>query len=198
MLSTFVKVSRISNLSDARYCAGMMVDALGFCMDPRADDYVSGKTFGEISQWVSGPELIGEVGSLNIEDILAASETYGFRTLEIDQVELVDPLKQAGYSLVYRYSIRNKSDLTDFNQFKRSIEASVSYLIVEFEEDSLFSSADLNGLNDCVISVGDVLGNLEKIKSRDFKGIELVGTPEEKPGFKDYGNVMEVLEALEV
>lgn len=197
MLSTFVKVGRISNLSDARYCAGMMVDALGFCMDPQAGDYVSNKTFNEISQWISGPEFIGEAGALNLEELLAFSDTYGFQTLEIDRVELVEPLKEAGYSLIFRYSVKKESDLTDFLRLKESVAASVIYFIIAFEEDSLFSFADLSDLGDCLISVQDVLGTLEKLKSGPFKGIELVGTPEEKPGLKDYGNVMDVLEALE-
>ena len=33
MLKTLIKVSNINNLSDARYCAGMGVEMLGFSMD---------------------------------------------------------------------------------------------------------------------------------------------------------------------
>ena len=33
MLKTIVKVSEVNNLSDARYCAGMGVEYIGFSMD---------------------------------------------------------------------------------------------------------------------------------------------------------------------
>ena len=32
----------------------------------------------------------------------------------------------------------------------------------------------------------------------NFHGIQMEGTPEDQPGFKDYGEVMDVLEALEI
>ena len=39
-LSTIVKVGSIRNLSDARYCAGMMVDVLGFSINPNDKNYI--------------------------------------------------------------------------------------------------------------------------------------------------------------
>ncbi|MFM1835376.1 MAG: hypothetical protein RJA04_63, partial [Bacteroidota bacterium] len=49
MLKTLVKVSAITNLSDARYCAGMGVDLLGFPLGKISIDQ-----FTEIRNWLAG------------------------------------------------------------------------------------------------------------------------------------------------
>ena len=41
-LKYFVHVSSISNLSDARYCSGMMVDSLGYNLDENSNFLKSG------------------------------------------------------------------------------------------------------------------------------------------------------------
>jgi len=52
MLKTKVKVSKITNLSEARYCAGMGVDYLSF---PTSS--VDLKSYQEITGWVAGPKF---------------------------------------------------------------------------------------------------------------------------------------------
>ena len=41
MLSTIVKISQVTNLSDAGYCAGMGVEMIGFMIDEDSESYVS-------------------------------------------------------------------------------------------------------------------------------------------------------------
>jgi phosphoribosylanthranilate isomerase len=59
-LKTFVKVSTVNNLSDARYCAGMYVNWLGFNLEESSPDYLSPEKFTEITEWLSGLEYVGE------------------------------------------------------------------------------------------------------------------------------------------
>ena len=68
-----IYVSRITNLSDARYCAGMGVDMIGFVIDPNDADYVSPSLFQEIMGWISGPKKviqIPEISHLDFEKIV--------------------------------------------------------------------------------------------------------------------------------
>ena len=51
-LKTLVKVGGVTNLSDARYCAGMGVAILGFCPEPSRPDYVDLDKFKEITNWI--------------------------------------------------------------------------------------------------------------------------------------------------
>ena len=59
-LKTFVKVGNITNLSDARYCAGMGVDQIGFNIDPANSSYTEQDDLDSIRAWVSGVEIIAE------------------------------------------------------------------------------------------------------------------------------------------
>ena len=59
-LTTIVKVGNITNLSDARYCAGMGVDMLGFCFEKKSEQYIDPESYKEIIGWISGPQLVGE------------------------------------------------------------------------------------------------------------------------------------------
>ena len=63
-LKTFVKVGSITNLSDARYCAGMMVDMLGFRSVEGQEGYIKPAQFQEIRGWISGPLVISFVAAL--------------------------------------------------------------------------------------------------------------------------------------
>jgi phosphoribosylanthranilate isomerase len=62
-----VKVGGITNLSEARYCAGMGCDYLGFRVGGKG---LSPKEFREIAGWVPGPQLVVEVDHLeNPEEV---------------------------------------------------------------------------------------------------------------------------------
>src|SRR5688572_15531110 len=60
-LKTLVKVGNITNLSDARYCAGMGVDMLGFRVIEGQENFVAPKLFQEIRGWVAGPKVVAEL-----------------------------------------------------------------------------------------------------------------------------------------
>src|SRR4051812_19134719 len=76
-LKTVVKVGNISNLSDARYCAGMGVDMLGFRVLEKQENFISPRLFQEIRGWVSGPKVVAEVYGLESpEQLLAIVSNY--------------------------------------------------------------------------------------------------------------------------
>ncbi len=94
-LKTKVKVGNITSLSEARYCAGMGVDFLGF---PFGHDYETDfKRFTEITSWVSGPKFVIEC--LYEDDFanLVSKKMYA----EYIQVELdyITPADLDGYKL---------------------------------------------------------------------------------------------------
>ena len=59
-LKYFVHVSSINNLSDARYCSGMMVNSLGFDLDNYSKSKLPVENINEICKWVNGVDFVGE------------------------------------------------------------------------------------------------------------------------------------------
>ena len=77
MLKTLVKVSAITNLSDARYCAGMGVDLLGFPLGKISIDQ-----FTEIRNWLAGVQIVGEFSTNDAAEIKAKVAEYKPDVLE--------------------------------------------------------------------------------------------------------------------
>jgi phosphoribosylanthranilate isomerase len=62
MLRIQVKVSGINNLAEARYCAGMGVQYIGYNIDPVSDHALQPSAIKEIQGWLSGIEPVLELG----------------------------------------------------------------------------------------------------------------------------------------
>ncbi|HMQ08071.1 MAG TPA: hypothetical protein PKC30_12275 [Saprospiraceae bacterium] len=60
-----IKASGVTNLTDARYFAAWGVEYIGFDIDPESDSFISPPQFKEISQWIEGPEIVIEMGSIS-------------------------------------------------------------------------------------------------------------------------------------
>src|SRR5687767_3639265 len=76
-LKTLVKVGSITNLSDARYCAGMGVDMLGFRVIEDQENHIPISLFQQIRGWVSGPHVVAEMyGLKKATDIHGLLQNY--------------------------------------------------------------------------------------------------------------------------
>ncbi len=58
-LITSVIVNGVNNLSDARYCAGMGVDMIGFNLDESQPGFMPAADLQDIAGWVAGVKLVG-------------------------------------------------------------------------------------------------------------------------------------------
>ncbi len=65
--SKIVLVKNLSSLSEARYCAGMMVDYIGFELNPNHRDYIPENKRLEIMNWIKGPLKLASFTSLTVE-----------------------------------------------------------------------------------------------------------------------------------
>jgi len=58
-----IKASSITNLTDARYFAAMLVDYLGFQLDLSHDERINSEEFHGIKAWVEGPKIVAQVAA---------------------------------------------------------------------------------------------------------------------------------------
>lgn len=189
MLKTQVKVGNISNLSDARYCAGMGVDMLGYAVIPGQEGYVPESLYQDMRGWISGPatvaELYGITPDVNLDAIL---EGYQPDFLEVfaDDLNLLQHVN--GPEIIV--TLRQVADI----DFIRSWQKRIRYAIVSHENKELI--ARLRPDIDVLLAV-DPSQEVSPILERwDISGIALRGTAEERPGYKDYDSIARVLEEL--
>lgn len=198
-LKTFVKISNVSNLSDARYCAGMGVDVIGFNLSPNSENRISEEDYKEITDWISGVEYVAEVHESDLSQISEVVKKYPINQIEISDLKLVEKVFSFNKPIIFKAIITNEADISNLKSQLGYLDELVKYLIIKCENPSCYQ--DLDQL------IGFYNGNIQLLKGYNivaedtdlvkFPGIEMEATKEERPGFKDYGEIMDVLEAIE-
>ncbi len=180
-LKTLVKVGSLTNLSDARYCAGMGVELLGFSVIPDQPSYISPARFQEIRGWVTGPSIVAELhGLTNRDDLETIIKAYRPEYLELGLKELaIVEEPSLPYILV--------------------LQKTETYTAAKKKPAFVLSKEQQVGHTDVPV-LREVSSPEEAIKSlheAGVKGIALYGSNESKPGFTDYEGLAPILEQLE-
>lgn len=195
MLKTLVKVSGIQNLSDARYCAGMGVEMLGF---PFPDLELA--KFKEITSWLAGVSIVGEFASANTAEIIACVEQYQPNKIQVSEKVDLNALQALNLPILQKIDISTSnlpavlalhapavesfviecSDMSDYEGLKSSIETwAAQYPIIlslDLPEEEL----------------------MEWIEHTSIKGIEIKSGEEDRPGYRDFSDLMSILEQLDI
>ncbi|PWJ57220.1 phosphoribosylanthranilate isomerase [Dyadobacter jejuensis] len=205
MLSKTVKISHVTNLSDARYCAGMGVEMLGFDIDEASIHYVTPKVFGELSAWIAGVKLVAETSSSDLTSILERIAEYPVDALEITDPALLQNLSsQTNLPLLLRVD----ADLYGPSDLELMVERygdMVSHFLLISNEGSALNDEWMNTFTtlskEHSLLVGFGLDHEYSVAALTELlptiGIALRGSEEIRPGFKDFGSMMDILEALE-
>lgn len=76
MLNKRILVKSVTNLSEARYCAGMFVDFISFELNENNPYYIPKKNFDEIRGWLSGVKILGSFEGGDTEQINEKIKEY--------------------------------------------------------------------------------------------------------------------------
>ncbi|RAV98006.1 beta/alpha barrel domain-containing protein [Pseudochryseolinea flava] len=180
-LKTIVKVGNITNLSDARYCAGMGVDMLGFNVVENATDYISPKSFQEIRGWITGPKIVAQIVGLPSAAALdAVLEQYRPDLLELSTAEA----NMLG-TIPLPYILVASTDTA------LPTNATPAYVMIAARDTY---TGDIPTLLQIT-----TLSQLDSaLADSQVHGIALEGSNEIRPGLKSYDDLADILEALEV
>ena len=186
-LRSLVKVSHLSNLSDARYCAGMGVEMLGFHVIPGSDRYMAPSVFQEIRGWIAGPRIVAELhGVESGDEIDTAIKTYAPDALELSLEEY-----QRFESFLTLPCIITVSDPAQLRQISGS---RVSHVVVP-------EHVDCTSLSDAAHAALAKVTSVERLKEQlaqgCFQGFVLEGPSGIRPGVTNYDKLGALLESLE-
>jgi phosphoribosylanthranilate isomerase len=183
MLKTKVKISQITNLTDARYFAAMGADYLGFTIHPDEEGFVAPPILKEIVEWVEGPETVLETAAIIDEGWLGNYRSFlseyflesALVDLQPDFLCINDPdapVNDQECFVVYQSDV-------PWNEQKSTIEN-----LVEKYPDRLFLDIPF-----ATVELKDVL-------STRMYGLVLRGGEEEKVGYKSYDDLDEIFDQL--
>lgn len=78
-----IKVSSVSNLTDARYFAAKEVNWLGFSLEVGSSGYIAPATMLAIREWVDGVSFMGEFSFSSTEDLQRAVTNYRLDGIQV-------------------------------------------------------------------------------------------------------------------
>jgi len=191
-LKTKVIVTGVTNLHDARYCAGMGVDFISFPIEENQAQYVTEADFKEIVGWLSGPKFLAEISDghgLAIEDY----PLDGFIT---DNLDLIGETALA--------VILKITDLADAQQMMERYHTLVEGFLIELNEVEIDATLlqNLQALAQnypVYLGFGVTKDNVNQLLDTiQLAGIGLKGSKEIKVGYNDFDGLADVLEEIEV
>ncbi len=190
MLSKTVLVKNITNLSEARYCAGMGVEYLAFDFNPSSPDFVERKAFDEIRNWVTGVKILGIPEPGHITGLESWMTELGLDGLLTENEDIL----QAGLE-----GVLFQAELSDhFLEDKLNIYAGLAehFVLVstQYSDEDIARTNALAGRFPVLAGFDIDLTLLERFPEAGFA---FSGTKEERPGFNHYDELMEKLESLE-
>ena len=194
-LKTFVKVSGVNNLSDARYCSGMEVNQLGFSIDNTQPNYTDPEKFKEIKGWLSGVDFVGEVGSNPGAPLAEVVAAYELDALQVNTSDQVAEAASIGLPVILKTDV---SMITESSL--QALKPYVSYFLLESFHQGEVSPEILELAQEypLVVAYGITAENAEQLAATDLKGLGLHGGDEISPGLRDFDEMMDILEALEI
>ena len=80
---TKLKICGITNLEDARFSSGMMVDYLGFIFYEKSPRYIEPAKAGAIINWIEGPEAVGVFVNQPLDDVNAIAKETGLGIVQL-------------------------------------------------------------------------------------------------------------------
>jgi phosphoribosylanthranilate isomerase len=205
MLTKTVKISNVTNLSDARYCAGMGVEMLGFSIDEDSPNYISPKKFEDICSWLAGVTLVAETAHTDPEHIIRVLNDYPVHAVQVEEPGLLNYLRsELNLPLILRISV-DLYEADEINSILGRYGDEVTHFLLESDHNAELSDAWMKALDKLAgeypVLIGFGLDNEFTVTALTELlpniGIALRGSEEIRPGFKDFGSMMDILEALE-
>lgn len=201
-LKTIVKVGQINNLSDARYCAGMGAQLLGFNLIKNTQGYLSPESYKEITDWVEGPMLIGEFNGTNADIIRTALKEYSVKGIQLDVACDTSVIKE--YDGVKILKINFSESISDLENTILS-NPGFDYYLIDSDHKIALKPVVFEGLKTLTVNHKILLGvglNIDEIDqiilNSGVAGIHLKGGREERPGWAEVDELADYLEHLEV
>ncbi|WKN44645.1 phosphoribosylanthranilate isomerase [Tunicatimonas pelagia] len=203
-LKTTVKVGSINNLSDARYCAGIGVDILGFCFESTHEKFIEPTAFLAISEWLSGVQYMAEFPTYSfqqIEESLALYEkVQHIQTDNSPELPFLQSRKESASLSLDAGKYKSLGEIADTLQ---DCHQEVTYFVLENPHNSANLTLDdalhLAEQYPILLGFGITPENiLSLVDNSAIAGIALKGSEEIKPGYKDFDDLAEILEVLEV
>ncbi|MCB9231556.1 MAG: hypothetical protein H6581_07835 [Bacteroidia bacterium] len=187
-----LKISELTNLHDARYCAAVGIFLQAFSLERGNSKKVSVEVIREIRPWLSGPELIGEYGYDDPAEIKSDLEVVELEHISVPLDYPRENLAHLPGKLIFRSQENLRSGsagLTLIQETAAKFPSALFEISLDSMEDSLWDDLAALGLTErCILKFQDpdpIWHLLQKKGVRPF-AFSLGPWVEESSGELDY------------
>lgn len=126
-----VKICGLTNLEDARFCAGAGADFLGFIQYPKSPRYVAPETAKEIIAWMYGPEPVGVFVNEDVATVNRTAEAAGFALVQLHGNEPPALCAQIERPVIKAFRIRPGATADHLRAQMAPYRAHVAYFLLD-------------------------------------------------------------------
>ncbi len=185
-----IKVSDISSLTDARYCAGMGVQYLSICFDESGNTRLDPTSFLAIRAWIEGVEWMGEFSGNDPGILREIADAWQLNTWIVE-----DPALRTVPELNDLQFITSVSDSNCENRESESLEIEIRS---EEKNDTVLIKAGMDSGQMRILknpkSAIEIVQLHQQFPDLIFN---LNSGEEERPGWMDLSHLQDILEELE-
>lgn len=203
-LRTSVIVNGVNNLSDARYCAGMGVDIIGFNLKLDDPNRVQPETLKEITGWVSGVQLAGEFVRARPDQINEFADEFGLDLIQLNFPYLIDEIEEINRPVIQKVFINKDTVANELLEMMELYSSVVQAFIIYSDDFTSIDDTNSKLLQSMAkkypiyIAFGVNKENInETLTSIKPAGIGLHGGHEVRPGYKDFDELQDIFEEIE-
>lgn len=195
--STKIKLSPITNLTDARYAAAAGIEYMGFCFDPNSADFLLPIKAREILEWTSGSHAVGEFGEQTVEEIAELSDLLGMDVVLIQNSLLPDELPAIGKPIIKAIHfddmgpVEVANELCAYAPYADAFQLNGSKDISVRTDELIEICLQYKIVWNLPYSASNVLEILQKFKPYS---LAILAGNEEKTGMKEYDELNDLLD----
>ena len=196
-LKYFVHVSSINNLSDARYCSGMMVNSLGFDLDKESKTKLPLENINEICKWVNGVDFVGEFNNSQSNYINQVINELDFNYISVNISNTIKSIDFDHQKIIIVLPEPNLISPGTNNYLRDNFPESRTLIIDNLTKDSISKLELLTDNYEIIINPLETINITKSILNKFDLGLLLKGSQEIKPGYKDYDSISDYLDAID-
>ena len=196
-LKYFVHVSSINNLSDARYCSGMMVNSLGFDLDKESKTKLPLENINEICKWVNGVDFVGEFNNSQSNYINEVINELDFNYISVNICNTIKSIDFDHQKIIVVLPEPNLISPKTNNYLRDNFPESRTLIIDNLTKDSISKLELLTDNYEIIINPLETINITKSILNKFDLGLLLKGSQEIKPGYKDYDSISDYLDAID-
>jgi phosphoribosylanthranilate isomerase len=184
MTKPIILVKNITSLSEARYCAGMLVDFISFEFNPQSENHIESERFKEIKTWLSGIKVLGSFSQGNIDDLIEICNQHQLDGVILDKNQFFE-LSEEMNSEVKILEIEDiELQYQDFTK--------LNFLLL----NNSFENNQNIGAYNIPVLVGYEYENVKK-EIKGISGFGFLGSKEIQTGINQYDDLMDALDYIE-